>query len=519
MYDVVIIGAGVIGLTIARELSKYSLRICVLEKENDVGLGASKANSGLLYNCLEYQSDSLKMRLGIAGNKMYDALCSELDVPLDRKGSILLLNNETELQHYLTMARDNGVEATPVSKAWLAKNEPELKWQGYALHFPNTGVICPNRLTIALGENLVANGVEIKLETAVTGIELQGHFTLHTTQGTIATRYLVNAAGNAAAAIMRLAGAEEYRIVNYKGEFAFFDRTEATRQIILQAKAEAGTGLRINPTADGYLLISRTAVSASTDLTTTGNLDKIIADAAALVAFDQTKLVGSFAGVVKGTPEDDFYIKPSARVPGLINVAGIDAPGLTAAPAIGRYVVALLNELGLMLTARAEYRPQRKAIVKAFVEISEKIKEGKAVITTADEIMGLFEGREQEPEDVDAVTTATFSSGGWDAWEHQQMIKRDPRYGNVVCQCEEITESEIIQAIHRPLGAKTMEGLKRRTRACGGKCQGAFCMPKVARILARELGVPLTDVVKSDAASPLVVKPTKAGLAQEGKQS
>ncbi|WP_456452350.1 FAD-dependent oxidoreductase [Thermococcus sp.] len=483
-YDVVIIGGGVTGTMIARELSKYRLKIALLEKGSDVSLGASKANNGMIHPGVAPPKNTLKRKLNIRGNAMYDRLCEELGVRFRRTGSLWLITPRTLRKYRRYMPEPiyrfvsayifplivklkgmrNGVRGIKILRGKkIFEYEPKATRDAWAaVYVPSTGILDPYELVIALAENAMANGVEIHLNTEVVGFIREGDSIrgVVTTKGTFLTAYVVNAAGLYADEIAELAGAREYTIHPRKGVILLFDRAlgDWVRHCVSELRfpaPEHSKGGGINPTIHGNILWGPSAVEIPEKDDTSVRREEIeeILEryAGILPGFPTGKLIRYFAGVRAPTFTEDFIIRPAKWVRNFLHVAGIQSPGLASAPAIAEYAVEQLRGMGLHLEPNPDFNPRRNPIPQA---------------------------SEMSLEELDA------------------RIREDPRWGNIICTCEMVSEREIIEAIRR--GARTLDAVKRRTRAGMGTCQGSYCTLKIAEILSRELGIPLREVVKEN---------------------
>ncbi len=523
MYDIVVIGGGIMGTAIARELGRYDLSVCLLEKEVDIGGGTSRFSSGIVYSGCEFRPKSIKAQLCVSGNRLYESFCQELDVSYEQKGVLLLAyseQQETKLNDYVRWGMENGVEVEWINGERVRRMEPKLKEiPQKALFAPGAGVVAAYQLPIALGENALANGVDIKRNVEVLDITHEKDFSLVTSEGIVEAQYVINAAGTDAVKISRLAGingmVEDYRYVQY----LLLDRLSDPSKILTILGDTPQEILRLFPTVDGYMMVglwetldnrwekfgTETTQTILNRLTEVSNkmMDHITPD----------KVLSAFGGGYIAAPNEDFLIRSSLNIPAFIEVAGIDDAGLTAVPTVGKYVVHLLQTAGLEIKQKKYYKSQRQNIKKSFIDINEKMAEGEAVITTAEQLLDMAQGKQEEiSEAVDGVTSSTFGGGPSDLWERMQMIKSQPSYGRIICQCEQVTENEVIQAIHRPLGARSVDGIRKRTRAGMGKCQGGFCTSHLIRILARELGLPLSDVIKNEAESVMLISENKQSI-------
>jgi len=458
--DVLIIGAGVIGTCIARFLSKYKLNIVLVEKEADVGFGTSKANSGVIHAGFHDKPGTLKANLCVAGNSIFDKLCKELNVPFRRCGALVVAMEDEKLkilEKLKIQGEKNKVPGLKIIKgSYLSQLEPNLtKKAKAALYSPTVGIVSPYGLTIALAENAMQNGVRVLLNTKVENITFQsdGRKIVGTQRGLIFANYIINAAGLFADEIARMAK-DGFIFTPRKGEEYILDKKVKglVGHVIFPIPKKETKGVLIIPTVDGNVMIGPTSelVDNKFDLNTTREgLQIILENVKKLVpAINDKDIISSFAGLRATSKNGDFIIQPSTKIKGFINVAGIDSPGLTAAPAIAKVVIDILKEEGLGLTYKEDYQPYRRLI--KFQELSLEQK--------------------------------------------NRLIKKDKSYGNVVCRCENVTEGEIIDAIRR--GARTLDSLKFRTRIGMGRCQGGFCTPKVMKIMKDGLNIPLEKITK-----------------------
>jgi glycerol-3-phosphate dehydrogenase len=470
-YDVAVIGAGVTGCLIARALSRHQVNICLIEKEEDVAMGTSKANSAIIHAGYDAKNGTLKAKLNVEGNRMMERTAAELGVPFKRIGSLVLAfddaQSETVRELYENGVR-NGVPGLEIlDGAQARKMEPALSPQvASALHAPSAGIICPYELTIGAAENAVSNGAKLLLGARVQGIDqTETGFTVHTAAGDVRARYLVNAAGLRADEISAMAGDPELHIRPRRGEYMILDKSTGglVHSVIFQTPNEMGKGILVTPTVDGNLLVGPNAhdILNKEDLSTTApGLEEIREGALRSVpSIPMRQVITSFAGLRAVPLSGDFIIRRSEKTPGLIQAAGIESPGLSSAPAIAEHVVSLLREAGLALREKPDYNPIRLPL-RRFAQMSDEEKAAK--------------------------------------------IKEDPRYGHVICRCETVTEGEICESIRRPAGARSLDAVKRRTRAGMGRCQGGFCTPRAVAILARELGISELEVTKAGKGSELL---------------
>lgn len=463
MKDVIIIGAGVSGCAIARELSRYQLDICVLERESDICEGTSKANSGIVHGGFDAKPGTLKAKLNVLGNSMMDEMSKKLDFEFKRNGSMVVCQNEMgipALEKLLEQGKENGVKGMKILKREQALElEPNLADGVYAvLHIPSGGIVCPFGMNIAYAENAAQNGVEFKLETEVQLIERVGQdYRIQTNQGVFDTKYVINAAGVYADVFHNMVSEQNLHIMPRRGDYCLLDKTagDLVRHTVFQLPNEKGKGVLVTPTIHGNLLLGPTAIDIEdkeATATTAKGLQEVLEKCTKSVKNIPFKqVITSFAGLRAHEEHGEFIIGEVEDAKGFIDVAGIESPGLTSAPAIGIYVRDILAEK-MELKEKEIFVEERKGIVR-FLDLPKE--------------------------------------------EQNRLLQKNQAYGQIVCRCEQITEGEILDAIHRPLGATTLDGVKRRTRAGMGRCQAGFCTPKVMEILARELHLELKDIRKN----------------------
>ena len=478
MYDVTIIGAGVVGASIARELSRYKLKTLVIEKNIEVCQGTTKANSAIVHGGYDAYEGSLKAKLNVWGNKLYSQLTEELEVSFDRIGSLVVAFNEEEMKELEVLYKrglNNQVEGLELVNGDRARDlEPNLSKEVIgALYCSSAGIVCPFNMTFALIENAIENNVELKTSEKVESIEkLDEGFKITTSNSEYKTKYIVNAAGLYSDKIANLIGDNEFEILPRKGEYRILDRNagDSVTKVIFQAPTKVGKGILVAPTVHGNVIVGPTAdnVDSVEDTTTSSSgiekVDELSRKSIPNLPLNQSIRV--FAGVRASSNKKDFVIYPSKNAKGFINVGGIDSPGLASSPAIAKYVAKLLNEQGLELEENPSFNPKRKAILG-------------------------FEHMSLE--------------------EKKEILKQNSKYSKIICRCESITEGEIIEAIKRPAGARTLDGVKRRVRPGSGRCQGGFCAPRVMEILSRELNIPIEELVKENHGSALVDSKIKGG--------
>ena len=478
MYDAVIIGGGAVGCAVARYLSRYRLDICLVERGEDVCVGTSKANSAICHAGFDASAGSAKARFNVEGSRMMEGLSRELDFPYRRCGSLVLCFDEAELPHLrelLDRGVQNGVEGLEIlDKAALHALEPAVSDKAVAALWAPTGaILCPFGMTIALAENAAANGCAFRFNTEVSRIERRGgFFRLHTGGDFIDARVVISAAGVHGDALHNQLCEEKLTIVPRRGEYCLLDRTcgQLVRHTIFQLPSAMGKGVLVTPTVHGNLLVGPTAVDQpDKDRTaTTAEGLRAVAETAAksVKSLPMRDVITSFAGLrahLSG-PEDDFIVGESAD--GFFEAVGIESPGLSSAPAIGRYLAELAAEK-LHAAEKEDFIAQRRDI--------------------------------PHPREMDFAA-------------RQALIAHDPAYGQVICRCEGVTEGEIRDAIRRTPGARSLDGVKRRVRAGMGRCQGGFCGPKVMELLSRELHVPITELTKGGGESRLLAGRTKEVL-------
>ncbi len=462
LYDVAIIGAGVTGASIARKLSSYDLRVVLIEKECDVSFGVSKANSGIIHGGFHHHPSTLKAKLEVLGNTMFDSLQKELHFPFKRCGILVVAFSVEEMKAveklYMQGVENKVTGIELCNRDRVLALEPRLNPDVVGgLHAPGGGVIEPYRFVFSLIESAQKNGVELKTNFEVYRADWKGnYFIIYSREGSsIAARYVVNGAGLYADEVSSLFGGEEFRIVPRKGEEFLLDRNARglTGKVVFPVPTSLSKGVLVIPTVEGTCMVGPTAIvqeDKEDASTTRGDFDTIFSAARRLVpAISERDIITSFAGLRPTVEGDDFYIDISAKQPRLIQAAGIQSPGLTAAPAIADYVKDLLKKAGLILTEKKNFNP--------YIDDVPRLRE-----------------------------LSTF--------EVDELIRQNPAYGEVACRCESISEAEIVSAIRR--GHTTLDGIKFYTRAQMGRCQGGFCTYKILKIIQRETGIPIKDITK-----------------------
>ncbi len=478
MYDVIIIGAGVSGAATARELSRYKVNACVIEKEEDVCCGTSKANSAIVHAGYDAATGSLMAKLNVRGNQMMEQLAKDLDFPFKKNGSLVVCLHEEDmpnLQALYDRGVANGVKDLRIlNREELRAMEPNISDDAYAaLYAPTAGIVCPFNLNIAMAENACVNGVEFKFDTEVTGLHpIEGGWAIETNQGTFETKYVVNAAGVYADKLHNMVSAKKIHITPRRGDYCLLDKTAGNlvSKTIFALPGKFGKGILVAPTVHGNLILGPTAIDIEDKEgtnTTREGLDQVIAKCGMNVKnIPMRSVITSFAGLRAHEDGHEFLIGELEDAPGFIDCAGIESPGLTSSPAIGEMVAEILREK-LNLEKNENFVATRKGVL-----------------------------------DPDSLSKE----------ERIELIRKNPAYGNIICRCEMITEGEILDAIHRPLGAKSLDGVKRRTRAGMGRCQAGFCSPRTMEILARERHVSMFDITKSGGDSKIVVGTNKDSL-------
>lgn len=478
MYDVIIIGSGVSGAASARELSRYQAKICVLEKEEDICCGTSKANSGIVHAGYDAKVGSLKAKLNVKGNEMMERLSQELDFPFKRSGSLVVCRDEKEMQSLRELYErgvSNGVKGLRLlDRKEVLEMEPNITNDVHAaLYAPTAGIVCPFEMNIAFAENAYTNGVEFKFHTEVKEIKkVENGFALYTNQGIFYTRYVVNAAGVYADRFHNMVSQKKIHITPRRGDYCLLDKSAGSHvgRTIFALPGRYGKGILVTPTVHGNLLIGPTAIDVEdkeANNTTREGLNEVIEKAGMNVRnLPMKQVITSFAGLRAHEDGDDFIVGEVEDAKGFIDCAGIESPGLTSCPAIGELVARILKEK-MELQENPDFVPERKGILNP--------------------------------------NTLTRE-------ERNALIRKNPAYGNIICRCEMITEGEIIDAIRRPLGARSLDGIKRRTRAGMGRCQSGFCSPKTMEILARECNMSMNEITKSGGKSRIIAGTNKDSL-------
>ena len=476
MYDVAVIGAGIIGTAIARELAGYDLKLILIEKDSDVANGTTKANSAIVHSGFDPEPGTLKAMFNAEGNLIYPVLCAELEVPFEQIGSLVVAfcaEEMSTLQQLLDRGLKNGIPGLEIiDHHRLNQIEPGLNDNAVgALYAPTAGITDPYLLAIALAESAAASGTEVLLDSAVTAIEIKGSsFTISCSDKTVEARYVINAAGLYADRINEMINPADFKIKPNRGEYFLLDKGTGSlaRHVLFPCPTALGKGVLVSPTAHGNLIIgpNAEAIDSPEDTATTAAGLKYVEEQAKKLKNNLPfhEVITTFSGLRAKTEKGDFIVEESTVSPGFFNVAGIDSPGLVAAPAIACYIADLISEKAGGLRLKDNFITRARSYIP---------------------FMSLPEG------------------------ERVKMIAEEPSYGRIICRCENITEGEIIRAIHGPVGARTVDGIKKRTRPGGGRCQGGFCGPRVMQILANELGKKLPEINKDNPGSFILSGTTK----------
>lgn len=476
MYDVIIVGGGIVGVSIARELSKYEGKILVIEKNPEICQETTKANSAIAHGGFDCIPNTLKAKLNVRGVRLMDQLSKKLGFTYNKIGSMVLAFDEKDiktLKNLYDRGLKNGVEGLEIiDKDRVLEIEPKVsKNVKKALYCSESGVIDPFNFCYAMMENAIENKVELKTETELTDLKKSKDIIqVITNNGVFETKFMVNATGLYSDKIARKAKDDDFDIIPTKGVYRLLDKTKSDfiHTVLFQTPTEKGKGVLVTPTYDGNTMLGPTAerIHFVEDTSTQGDSLLTVDEMArkSVPDLNLKKTIRVFTGVRAKPTTGDFMIYESKSMKGLIHAAGIESPGLVSSPAIAEYVVELLEKAGLKLTKKKDFNPYRKP----FRRISTMSKEEKI-----------------------------------------KAIQENPKYGNIICRCETVSEAEIIDAINRPAGAKTVDGVKRRVRAGMGRCQGGFCGPRVLEILARELNIDPTEVKKELSGSEIVERHLK----------
>lgn len=496
IYDIAVIGAGVVGALTARELTKYNLKVALLEKESDVAMGTSKGNSAIVHAGFDAETGTLKANLNVKGCKMTRDLAEDLGVHYKKNGSLVCAFNDKETEHLLELKQrgeNNGLNKstglteleilTGVKLNQLFDSEPNLSRQiKAALYAPTAGIICPYFLTISAAENAVLNGCDLILSFDVKQIiknDIQDCISIMSGDNReIKTRYIVNSAGLYSDEIAIMCGDSEQvkdrkmNIIPRKGEYMLMDKKDKNagstiKATLFSVPSDKGKGILVAPTVDGNLIIGPNAVIGEKDdvSTTSEGLAEIQEGAKRLVpSLNMRRVITSFAGVRATPANNDFNIVPSESIKSVLHLIGIESPGLASAPAIAGYAVDRLKEMGLKLIENADFNPKITRL-KPFRDMTDL--------------------------------------------ERAEAIEKNRLYAKIICRCETVTEAEIVEFTKNLCPATTLDAIKRRTRAGMGRCQGGFCSPRVVEILSRELGADMSDITKKGSGSYILTGKTK----------
>jgi len=472
-FDIIIIGGGVTGCAIARDLSYYDIKVCLLEKTSFVCSGQSKANGGHIHAGFNPKPNTLKAKLNVEGNKMIPDFCSQLGVPFKRIGSLVIITDPADitiLEQLLERAKLNGAPRVRIiDKAQLLKQEPNLSSNVFAaLWAEDAGIVDVFLLTIALAESAIVNSCKFYFDAEVTGLikdDKNNVIGVKSRKGKFFSKLVINCAGVDSDKIMRMAGLDYFRIAPYKGEYYVFDKNikGLIKSSLYQKPINGGKGVAILPTIKGNLIMGGTfkIVSDRSDTSTTRDGLKEVLDSATKVApfLKHHSHIASYAGIRAMGNTEDFLIEKPDEVGGLINVAGIASPGLTAAPAISKHVLEIIEDKFFKLKKKAN--PVNNYRIKPlFKDMSEG--------------------------------------------EKEEAFKKDPRYGRIICRCENVTEGDIVNAIHSLLPCTTIDAIKFRTWGGAGRCQGGFDLPRIIEIIKRETGVKIQDITKRGGNSKII---------------
>lgn len=471
MYDAVIIGGGVIGCAVARYLSRFQGRFCLLERENDVCCGTSKANSAIVHAGFDAKAGTLMAKYNVLGSRMMPQLAKELDFPFRRNGSLVLCLAQEDVPKLRALYENgiqNGVEGLEILDARrLHEMEPNISDGAVAaLWAPTGGIVCPFQMTVALGENAIHNGVEIYRNAEVTEVKRgkDNTWQVVTKEDTLETRAVINAAGVYSGVFHNMVSRRKIHIIPRRGEYLLLDKAagETVHSTIFQLPGVLGKGVLVTPTVHGNLLVGPTAQDTEDfegTNTTARGLAQVREKAGGSVKnLNFRQVITSFAGLRAHEDGHEFILGQPEDAAGFFDCAGIESPGLSAAPAIGQEIAAQVSGF-LGLEEKPNFDPIRRG----------------------------------------PVNPKSLSKEQWAA-----LIEKEPAYGQIICRCEQVSEGEILAAIRSPLGARDLDGVKRRTRAGMGRCQGGFCAPRVMELMARELGMAQNAITKSGKNSRMI---------------
>jgi len=484
-YDVVIVGAGVSGCATARELSRLEARVLVIEREEDVCCGTSKANSAIVHAGYDARTGSLMAKLNVEGSRLMPALCESLGVDFMRIGSLVVCTSEEMLpglEELRQRGANNGVEGLEVvDRPRLLELEPAVSHAALgALWAPTAGIVNPFQLNVAFAEDASVNGVDFRFNSRVSGLSRDddGCWHVSCSTGNVTCRVVVNAAGVHADELHNLVSTDKLVITPRRGQYYVLDTTAGAhvRHTVFSQPTVLGKGVLITPTTAGNLLVGPNAEDITdkegTDTTAEGLAEVAEKSSVAVRDVPLREVITSFSGLRAHQPGHDFVIGEVEGAPGFVDCAAIESPGLSACPAIGRMVAGIVRDI-LALAPKPVVTPWRSEFVS-----------------------------------LDRATTEEWAA----------LVEKNPAYGRVICRCRKVSEAQIVDAIHAPLGARSLDAVKRRTEACMGRCQAGFCTPKIMEILAREVeGMDMSDVTKAGPGSGIVVGTNKDGLAGDGR--
>lgn len=465
MYDVLIVGCGVIGAAMAYELAKYELSVCVCERSNDVANGVTKANSAILHAGFDCPVGSLEAKLNLEGIRLAKDICQKLDVERRDIPTFVIAfdkREQKELKELYDRGIKNGVPGICIlSREEALKLEPGLNPDiTAALYAPESAIINPWEYAIAMAETAVINGVEIRLCSKVTAIHKENDiFHVSTTSGDLEARYCINAGGGFSAQVYELVGGNDLKQTNFCGQYYVLDKSQGKliNSVVFPCPDEHGfKGVLVAPTVHGNLIVGPDSYEVE-DGDCVGTVSPLLEELKShghrsVPGISFREVIHEYAGVRPNTQIPDFVIEESKICPGFINLAGIKSPGLSSAPAIAKEGLRILMDCGLKLKDKPEFTDERKRV--KFRELT--------------------------------------------AEQKKELVREKPLYGRVVCRCETVTEGEIVEAIHRPITPRTIDAIKRRCNAGMGRCQGGFCGPRIHEILARELGVSQADILMDE---------------------
>lgn len=474
MFEFAVIGAGVVGGMVARELTRYTKSVCILERASDVALGATRANSAIVHAGYDAYPGSLKARLNVRGSRMMEKVCRELGVKYKNNGSLVVGFNEEDEKTLIGLCergKTNGVDGVKVIyRDEILKLEPNIgSGVTVALHAPTGAIVCPYELCMASVGNAMDNGATLQLNFEVKSItSCEGGYKISSDNGEIYAKCVINCAGLYSDEVAKMVGDDSFTVNPRRGEYMLLDREVGGHitHTVFRCPSKMGKGVLVSPTVDGNLLVGPTAedIKDKDDTKTTAEgLSKVRLLAGEQVdRIDFSKVITSFTGLRATGSTGDFIINMPR--PGFLNLAGIESPGLSSAPAIAEYAVSMLTDSGIELTAREDFNGSRRP-------------------------MHFFSSLSVE--------------------EKNALIKERPEYAHVVCRCETVTEGEILDAIRTNPRPTDVDGVKRRTRASMGRCQGGFCTPYIIDLLAAEMGVDYTEITKFGGNSKINFERTK----------